>query len=376
MATDGSGIRVLRMKSSLAVVLVGAFLGWICGCASGGRGSSAPPGSWLAVLDKSDATLRVIEPNSGHVRDVLPTGRGPHECAASPDGELLVVCNYGDQTPGSTLSVYDLRERRLRDTIDLAPHQRPHGIAFVSARRVLVTSETSKAVLEVDLTRNRVVRALDTGAETSHMLALTPDGKRVFTANIRSNSVSAIDLESGKLVGTIETGKQPEAIDVTPDGQEVWIGHNGDQKLVVLDARSLEKLAEIPCAKLPIRLACTRDGKLVLVSCALSGEVALIDRAARREIARIALPARAQPAEGGLPPDVDPRTPVPVGLRIETKDRYAYVALNAADQVAVIDIAARRVVRTFDTGRQPDGMSWIFRREPAALLGGRDALTP
>jgi hypothetical protein len=34
-------------------------------CASPDRPSSAPPGSWLAVLDKADATLRILEPNSG-----------------------------------------------------------------------------------------------------------------------------------------------------------------------------------------------------------------------------------------------------------------------------------------------------------------------
>lgn len=323
------------------------------------------------MLDKSDAVLRVIEPNSGTLKDSFPTGRGPHECASSPDGELLVVCNYGDQQAGSTLSVFDLRERRLRDTIDLSPHQRPHGIAFSSERRVLVTSETSKAVLEVDLVRNRVVRTLDTGAAGSHMLALTRDGKRVFTANVHTGSVSAIDVESGQLVRTVSTGVQPEAIDVTPDGEEVWVGHNGDQKLVVLDARTLEKLAEVPCAKLPIRLTCTRDGKHVLVSCALSNEVAVFDRKERREIARIELPRRAEPAEGGLPPDVDPHVAVPVGILVEPQNRFAYVALNAADQVAVIDLERRSVVRTFATGRQPDGMSWISRREPFEFLGER-----
>lgn len=320
------------------------------------------------MLDKADGVLRVIEPNSGVLKDSYPTGRGPHECAASPDGEVLVVCNYGDQQPGSTLSVFDLRERRLRATIDLAPHQRPHGIAFLSQRRVLVTSETSKAVLEVDLIGERVTRALDTGAAGSHMLALAPDGEHVYTANIHAGTVSMIDVESGKLVASVATGKQPEAIDVTPDGAEVWVGHNADQKLVVLDARTLERRGEVPCASLPIRLTSTRDGKHVLVSCAFSNEVAIVDRAERRELARVALPKRAEPAAGGLPPGVDPHVSVPVGILVEPKNRYAYVALNAADQVAVIDLEKRAVVRTFTTGRQPDGMSWIWRREPPRFL--------
>src|SRR5258706_9540107 len=221
------------------------------------RIASAPPGSYLVVLDKADATLRMIEPNSAHVRDMAPTGTGPHEGAASPDGSLVVVCNYGDQkSPGQTLTVFDPFARHVTATIDLSPHTRPHGIAFLDQRStVLVTSETSKALLVVDLRSRKVTRVIPTDAELSHMLALTPDRTRVFTANMRGNSVSAIDLSSGKVLQVIETGSQPEAIAVSPDGREVWVGHNGDDKIVVLDAHTLAKKAEFPCGKKPIRIA-------------------------------------------------------------------------------------------------------------------------
>jgi DNA-binding beta-propeller fold protein YncE len=165
------------------------------------------------------------------------------------------------------------------------------AIEFLSNRTVLVTSETSHAVIEVNLISEKVVRVMDTGADTSHMLSATPDKTRVFTANIRSGSISAIDLEKGQLIRCVPTGAEPEAIDVSPDGREVWVGHNAANKLVVLDAHSLEVVAEMPTGELPIRLKCTVDGQWVLVSCARSGEVMLIDRAARKELARI--PCRA-----------------------------------------------------------------------------------
>ncbi|MBK7876523.1 MAG: YncE family protein [Planctomycetes bacterium] len=332
------------------------------------RADSAPPGSWLAVLDKSDATLRVIEPNSGTVKDLAPVANGPHECASSPDGALLVVCGYGDQRPGNALTIWDLVERRVRATIDLSPHQRPHGIAFLSNRTVLVTSETSRAVLEIDLVSEKVVRALDTGADTSHMLALSPDHSRVFTANVRGNSISAIDLTGDAPPKVVPVGNQPEAIAITPDGEELWVGLNGEDALVVLDAATLDVKTKLACGKLPIRVACTPDGKLVVVSCAMSGELALIDRAEKKQLARIALPKRAEPAPGA-PPGVDATNPVPVGLVIEPRGRIAYASLAAADQVAVVDLATRSVVRTFATGHGPDGLAWITRREPFRFLG-------
>ena len=349
-----------RLSAVLCVSIVSA-------CAT--QPSSAPPGSYLCVLDKGAATLRIVEPNSGHLKDSVSTGNGPHECAVSPDEELVVACNYGDgQSAGNTLTVYRFDERRVIATIDLAPHGRPHGIAFLSNRRVLVTSETSQAVLEVDVTFNRIVRTIETGAQGSHMLVITPDRTRAFTANVHSGTVSALDLEKGTRIATVPTGVQPEGIDVSPDGKEIWVGHNGDNKLVVLDAHTLAKLGELACGPVPIRVKCTWDGKYVLVSCAHSGELAIVDRAARKELARVALPHRAV-TDPNAPPDAVASNPVPVGIAVESKNRYAYVALSAADLVAVIDLEKRAVVRTFATGAGPDGLAWMWRRNAPSFLG-------
>jgi YVTN family beta-propeller protein len=326
------------------------------------RIASAPPGSYLIVLDKTDATLRMIEPNSGHVRDLAPTGKGPHEGAAAPDGTLVVVCDYGDQTAGHTLTVFDPFARHVISTIDLSPHTRPHGITFLDQRStVLVTSETSKALLVVDLRAQKVVRVIPTEAELSHMLALTPDRTRVFTANMRGNSVSAIDLASGKVLQVIETGKQPEAIAVSPDGIEVWVGHNGDDKIVVLDAHTLAKKAEFPCGKKPIRIAFVPNGALALVSCADSNELAVIDARARSERKRIAL--FAQPVPPGHKPG-DPLPPsLPIGVLCDHDGRNAYVACNAANEVAVIDLSKLELTGYIVTGNQPDCMAWLYKRE-------------
>lgn len=343
----------------------------------GPRVASAPPGSYLVVLDKGDATLRMIEPNSGHLRDMVRTGEGPHEAAAARDGSLAVACDYGAETPGHTLTVFDPFARHVISTIDLSPHTRPHGIAFLDQRStVLVTSETSKALLEIDLRARKVTRVIPTEAETTHMLALTPDHARVFTANVEGNSVSAIDLASGKLLKTIPTGKKPEAIAVSPDGTEVWVGHNEDDKIVVLDARTLEKKAEIPCGKTPIRIAFVPNGRLALVSCAGSGDVAVIEAVGRREWKRIAMRKRTptpQEAQGTDDELAAATNPMPVGLLCDPDGKFAFVALNKADEIAVIDLAKLEVTATIPTGHGPDGMTWLYNRRgynnPDASLG-------
>jgi YVTN family beta-propeller protein len=306
----------------------------------------APPGAYLLVLNKEDATIAVVQTTTGWTRDVAPTGQDPHEVAAADDGSIAVVSNYGGEEPGHTLSVYGFRERRVIDTIDLAPHTRPHGIAFLDHRTtVLVTSETGHAILEVDVPGRRIVCTLDTGADGSHMLVLSPDRQRVFTANVGSGSVSAIDLRAGKLLKTAPTGKGTEAIALSPDGGELWVGNRAEDTLAVLDASTLDERARIPCAKMPIRLAFTPDGSRVLATCAASDEVRVFDARSRKELRTIAIP-------GGSGPST------PVGLLVEPGGGYAFVACTAARKIAVIDFSNWTVTGNIETGGGPDGMAW------------------
>src|SRR5436190_16561270 len=84
----------------------------------------------LVVLNKSEATAALVDPESGAVRRTVPTGTGPHEAAVSPDGRCAVVSNYGQQAPGSTLTVIDLERAAVARTIELGEYHRPHGGQF------------------------------------------------------------------------------------------------------------------------------------------------------------------------------------------------------------------------------------------------------
>jgi YVTN family beta-propeller protein len=194
-------------RLSAAVLLVG-----LVSCASS-RARSAS--GTLIVLNKSDGTASAFDASSHAARFTSKTGVGPHEVAVSPDGKLAVVADYGEQQAGSSLTVLDVASGALVRTIELGEPSRPHGIVFEDARRVIVTSEVRHALLRVDVGDGRVLDVLPTEQEVSHMVVLTPDGKRAFVANIGSGSVTAIDLASGKVVKQIATGQGSEGIAIT-----------------------------------------------------------------------------------------------------------------------------------------------------------------
>ena len=313
----------------------------------------------LLVLNKSEANVSLLDAGSGALVATVPVGLAPHEVAVSPDGRTAVVSNYGVRgNDGRTLTVLDVAGARAVRTIDLGELRRPHGIAFLpDGATVAVTAEANRAVVLVDVASGRILRTYATGAETSHMLAVSPDGRRIFVANIGSGSVTAIDVETGT-VRSAATGAGAEGLAISPDGAEVWVANRAADSVGVLDASTLEVRATLACPSFPIRVAFTRDGRRALVSRARSGDVAVFDRDTRKEIGRIPMSARAGDPSGRLFSGLFGASPAPVGILVPPSGTSAFVANSNADVVAVVDLARMAVVGAFPAGREPDGLGY------------------
>jgi YVTN family beta-propeller protein len=314
----------------------------------------------LIVLNKAEASASLLDLATGREVTKLDTGVGPHEVAVSPDGRTAVVANYGQREAGNTLTVIDLPSKAVVKVIDLGEHHRPHGILFLAdGKRIVVTAEVEQKLAVVDLESGSVVESIGTDARVSHMVAVTPDGGRAFVSAIGSGVVTAIDLESGRRLGQIETGAGAEGIDISPDGREVWVGNRGADTLSIIDTKTLEVVATVPCATFPIRVKFTPDGKMVLVSNARSGDVAVIDAAARSEIARIDMTASPVDEKGDrLFGDQFGQSPVPVGILVLPDGRRAFVANTNADIVTVLDLESHTIMGRLTAGEEPDGLGF------------------
>ena len=310
-------------------------------------GVSVAGASTLIVANKSEATVSLVGLPAGKVVATLPVGTGPHEVAVSPSGRLALIANYGGPGPqgaGSSLTLIDVPAAKVVKTIDLGEYRRPHGVHFLDERRVLVTAEVNKALIEVDVETGKVTGAVATGQDVSHMVAVTPDGSRAFVANIGSGSVTAVDLKGKKHLEDIPTGSGAEGVAVTPDGKQVWVTNRAADTVTVVDAATLEVLGSQPSAKFPIRAEATPDGKRVLVSNAQSGDLSVFTTADRKLERRISL-------ETG-------ETSVPIGIEIAPDGKRAYVAHAGADQISIVDLESWKRVGSLTAGKEPDGMGY------------------
>src|SRR5580658_6153260 len=86
------------------------------------------PAPALLVLNK-EGTLAIVNPANKRIVATVRVGDTPHEAAASTDGRLAFVSNYGGSTPGNTLSVIDLAEQKEIHRADLVPLRIPPGLA-------------------------------------------------------------------------------------------------------------------------------------------------------------------------------------------------------------------------------------------------------
>lgn len=297
----------------------------------------------LLVLNKEDATLAIVDPVSGSVLGRVPVGQGPHELVTSTDGRVAFASNYGTgPAPGHTISMIDLVSQKEVRRIDVAPLSRPHGLAFANGS-LYFTAEADKKIGRYDPAANAIVWQFETGQATTHMVLPANDARTLFTSNIGSDSVSAIQqgADGAWTQTVIPVGKGPEGIDLSPNGREVWSAHSRDGGVSIIDVATRKVTQTLNIGtKRSNRIKLTPDARFALVSDLDAGELVVLDASARAVIKRI------------------PLGKMPEGILMPPTGGLAYVAVNGDNYVAVIDLATWQVTKKISTGAGPDGMAW------------------
>lgn len=297
----------------------------------------------LVVLNKDDATLSIIDPATMTVTGKVPTGHGPHEVVLSADGKTAFAANYGDgPNPGSSISVIDVTAAKELRRVDVLPLIRPHGLMMLGGK-LYFTAEANRLIARYDPAANKIDWMMGTGQNVSHMVVGTADQKKFYTANIGSDSVTAIQLppfvQPQKPIAHIPVGKQPEAIDISPDGKEVWVGLNAEGMVEVVDVVNYKSVAKIDIKGRPYRVKFTPDGRSVICTMLPTKEIVVIDAAARKETKRIKLDS------------------TPLGIVFSADGKTAFVTAVDPDIVLKIDLASGKVLGSVQTGKVPDGVA-------------------
>ena len=315
-------------------------------------------GETLVVANKAEATVSLIDLEQGDVVATLGTGEGPHEVGISPDGRLALVTNYGTRDgAGNSLTLIDIAEAAAIKTIHLGDYRKPHGVEWLDNERAAVTVEANKALIVVDVTREKVSQSIGTDQEVSHMVALDPGRGRAYTANIGSGSITVLDLGKGARESSIETGEGAEGIAVSASGEHIWVTNRAADTITVLDAGTLERVIEIPSEGFPIRATATPGGQ-VLVTRARAGDLAVYDAATFEELRVVTFDLESMDVDERLFGDRFGDSSVPIGVIVDSAGDRAWVAHANADVITEVDLGSGDIVRMLRAGKEPDGMGF------------------
>ena len=308
---------------------------------------TAPSGLLLATNQFAN-TLSVIDPVAGREIAVIPeehiTG---HELATSPDGRSVFVPIYGNSgvgkpgTDGRQILVVDLASRRIAHVVDLGHGVRPHKAVYNPADNLLyVSAELDNAVAILDPKSLKLVGSVPTGAPESHMLVLSPDGHRAYTANVSTGTVSVLDLHARKVVTIIPVSKEVQRIAISNDGALVFTSAVGKPELDVIDTATNSVKTRIPLPAEGYGAAATADGHFLLLALPAVDRVALIDL-------RTLTLARTIPTPPG-----------PQAVLLRPDGRVAYVSCMHSKTIIAIDIGSFAITQHIAAGEGVDGMAW------------------
>ena len=307
-------------------------------------------GPMLLVANQGDHTLSFVDPAGGKQIAAVPVGGVTgHEVAVSPDNKLAYVPIYGDSgvgragTDGSTMSVIDLASRKVVQTVDFGHGVRPHMPLYEPVSgKLYVTTELDKAITVIDPKTLKIEGQIPTGAEQSHMLAVSHDGKRGYTANVGPGSVSVLDMVARKTITVIPVSGKTQRISISKDDRWVFTADQTQPRLAVIDTGTNTVKQWVPLPSIGYGSTVKLDGKYVLVGMPAAKQVAVVDLSSMKVAHTIDVPDGAQ-GEILMRPD----------------GKVAYVSCYPGHQVAEIDLSAWKVSRLIDVGQRGDGMAWV-----------------
>lgn len=182
----------------------------------------SPDGRTVVQTSESASMAHVVDAATGEVTDNLLVDTRPRYVAFTPDGRQFWVTS---EIRG-TVTVFDTATRRRIGKVDfkeLLKGDRPANqviqpvaVAFTrDGKRVFVALGRAKLVAELDPQTLAIRRTYPVGWRAWN-LALSPDEKRLYTANGLTGDMSVVDLAANKVITSVKLGGKPWGVVAAP----------------------------------------------------------------------------------------------------------------------------------------------------------------
>lgn len=202
-------------------------------------------GKLVFVSNNEDNTVSVIDTKEFEVIDTVATGEGPHGFRISKDSKFAYIANMGEDTV-SVIDIETLKEIK-RITVGQAPVTT--GIT-TDGKSLVVTLNGENALAIVDLVTEKVEK-VEVGTGPAQVY-IDNNNQFVYIANqgseeAPSNSMTIVNLETKKVISTIETGKGAHGVVTSSDNKFAYVTNMFDNtvSIIDLDKKTVVKTLEV-----------------------------------------------------------------------------------------------------------------------------------
>ena len=197
----------------------------------------------------------------------IPVRGAVHNVYVTPDGKYVVSGSVGSRI----ISIVDVATETLTRSVELSAGIRP--MAFDtnpdgSTKNIYVQLSNFHGFVAVDFASGKEIFRHEhpavPGAEThtdglqgapAHGLAVTPDGKTLWSTSKVNGYAYIHSLPDMKEIGRVFVGQHPEWVTLTPDGKFIYVAAAGDNAVFVVDVKTMKEVARIPVGQVPKRNA-------------------------------------------------------------------------------------------------------------------------
>lgn len=235
--------------------------------------------------------------------------------AITPDRKWAFAANA--TTPG--LSVIDLIIDQVQGEVHINPAR--YVVISPDGTKLYVTHGEAGGVSIISVASRAVIKSLPapTGA---HSLVIHPNLPRAWFTFPGRGVVRLFDTDRDEFTALeTPTGSWPLDLAISPDGSRLFVANMQGNTVSVLDSFTLDVLATIPVPAGPLGLAVTPDGSSLLVGNSSDNTLAIIDPFKNQVV------AKGFPASGG--PSV--ASPVNASQQLTSRKRMGH-------SIAVLDV--------------------------------------
>ena len=252
----------------------------------------APSGLTAYVVDGANKRVYPITISSGALGTGIAVGTqgDPGAIVMTPNGEKVYVANYG----AHNVSVIATSSNTVTATVTVGSGETGKPIALAvtpNSAHVYVADQGNSQIDDIATASNTVSKAIPVGSMVDanvagggdpNILAITPDGSKLYVASYTGRGVEDIAIPADTLTRTIAlkqpTTVNPNALALTPNGCQLYVNDYSNNQVDVITASTDAVSAAVVVGETgdPTGISVTPDSAHVYVANFYSNSVSVI----------------------------------------------------------------------------------------------------